>query len=134
MKRYPWKWSKDETFMAIFGGVWRVRYSVPPDTARRALRRRDMETLEALEAIEPLPSKPAAPGEHYWLSKTQRMAHFPNLDDAYTSCLWCGTVKRADGLNKPCPGIIGIRLRADGARPPRGPEDADAAAGGAAAG
>ena len=39
MKRYPWKWAKDATYV-ICGGVFHAMPRVPPDTARQALVRR----------------------------------------------------------------------------------------------
>lgn len=45
MSRYPWKWSAGDKWPWWWLGI---TPRVPPDTARRRLRRRDMETLEAL--------------------------------------------------------------------------------------
>ena len=45
--KYPWRWAKDSTYV-IFGDVFHAMPRVPPDTARRRLRRRQMETLEEM--------------------------------------------------------------------------------------
>lgn len=60
---------------------------------------------------EPLPTKPI-PGEHYWLSPEQVAERWPSLQaHGFVSCLWCGVVKRRDGKDKPCKGIIKVTLR-----------------------
>lgn len=45
MSRYPWRWSAGDRWPWWWLGI---TPRVPPDTARRRLRRRQMETLEAM--------------------------------------------------------------------------------------
>lgn len=51
MSRYPWKWSAGHRWPWWWLGLETtasIAPRVPPDTARRRLRRRQMETLAAL--------------------------------------------------------------------------------------
>lgn len=43
-------------------------------------------------------------GEHAW---------FKYKTDSFDSCAKCGIVRRKDGLNKPCSGIVKLSLRSD---------------------
>jgi hypothetical protein len=45
-----------------------------------------------------------ADGDHVW-----------HLRFNVTCCKHCGVVMRADGTNKPCPGIVRVTLRAEAA-------------------
>lgn len=52
------------------------------------------------------------PGEHHWLTAVERNARWPSSNQSpWVTCLWCGVVRRADGKNKPCRGIVRIELR-----------------------
>lgn len=46
--------------------------------------------------------KEAKEGEHAW---------FFFKDDTFHSCAKCGIIKRADGRNSPCKGMVKITLR-----------------------
>lgn len=50
-----------------------------------------------------LDSAGLGPGEHAWFRFRD--------GDTYDCCVKCGTIRRADGLNKPCPGRVRISLR-----------------------
>lgn len=73
------------------------------ETARRAIACATLgqERTSTLELIDRALAALEAGGGHDWHERF-----------GLTCCLKCGVVRRADGKNKPCPGIVRVGLRA----------------------
>jgi hypothetical protein len=75
-----------------------------------AMRLAQMLWKDDAGVVKPLYLGPSPPGEHDWFEY-----HSSRL--VMTCCRNCGIIKREDGKNKPCPGVVPVGLRAEALAP-----------------